>query len=100
MAIASVREFDVGDDRSTTNYDAIDEKLREREAPDGLILHTAGFTDDGTFRIFEVWESAEQQDAYVEQVLGPLFEEGPADPSRSGPPDREYTYELHNLAPR
>ena len=57
MAIAFIQEFTI-QDRSTTNYDAISERLRAGPAAEGLILHTAGFDDDaGVFRVFDVWET-------------------------------------------
>ena len=60
MAAAFVQEFAIVDgDTSTTNYDAVAGELG-RVAPDGLIVHTAGFDHDrGVFRIVDVWESRE-----------------------------------------
>jgi len=44
MAVAFVQEFEiVSGDRSTTNYDAVAERLG-REVPAGLIVHTAAGT--------------------------------------------------------
>jgi len=55
-------------DRSTTNYDAISERLQaEDQPPAGLLVHTAGFTGNG-FRIFEVWESREDYERFVESA--------------------------------
>ena len=54
MAIAYVQEFEIKDgDTSTTNYDAVVGALNLQGAPDGLLIHTAGFDlDAGVFRIF------------------------------------------------
>jgi hypothetical protein len=57
MAIAAAQEW-VVEDRSTANYDAIDERLKADGVPDGLIVHCAGFAGK-TFRIFDMWESSE-----------------------------------------
>ena len=59
MAVAYVQEFTIVDgDTSTANYDAVFKALNLDQAPDGLIVHTAGFDHDkGVFRIFDVWES-------------------------------------------
>src|SRR5207302_729916 len=58
MAVAFIQEFKIqGDDRSTTNYDTVSERLNTRnDPPEGGIVHTAGFDEDaGVFRIFDVW---------------------------------------------
>jgi hypothetical protein len=56
MAIAYVQEFQIKNgDTSTTNYDAVAAALNLQDAPDGLLIHTAGFDlDAGLFRIFDV----------------------------------------------
>jgi quinol monooxygenase YgiN len=96
MAYALVQEFPVQPgDRSTANYDAIHEAIMTKAAaPTGLIIHTAGFTGD-TFRIFEIWESREQCDAFMHDVVMPTVMEvtkgNPADPPTTT------TYELHNV---
>jgi hypothetical protein len=73
MAIAMVQEFPVDpDDRSTTNYDSIKEGLNvHADPPQGLIVHTAGFTGTGLFRIFDVWESEEACGRAFEQRIHP-----------------------------
>lgn len=100
MPIAFIQEFAISDDdRSTANYDAINERLDLDNNPaDGLIVHTAGWDEDaGVFRIFDVWESREQAEAFVRDRLQPILEEGPVNPDNAAPPDREGTYELHDL---
>jgi hypothetical protein len=62
MPVAVVQEWlEDETDRSTTNYDAIHERLMQIGPIEGFLLHTAGFTGRG-FRIFEVWETREQYD--------------------------------------
>lgn len=39
--------------------------------PEGMICHTAGFTDDGRFVIFDVWESAQHEKRFSDERLGP-----------------------------
>lgn len=98
MAVAFVQEWkgDV-DDRSTTNYDAINRELNaEADKPAGLIVHSAGFTDDGVFRIYDVWESQEHLDRFLDDRLMPVVGKMMA-AGGDAPPPRQYTYELHNV---
>lgn len=97
MAIAVVQEFPIdGDDRTTTNYDRIQEELRVRDDPPaGARVHVAGFDEEaGVFRIFDVWESREAWEAFFNDrlmpIVGPLMEQG-----RAAPETR--TYELHDV---
>ena len=93
MAIAVVQEWDVGDDRSTDNYDAIAKRLEALGAPDGLIAHCAGFSGD-TFRIFDIWESDDAYNRFLSEHLQPAIEAAvPADQ----PPPNLTIYELHNV---
>jgi hypothetical protein len=101
MAVAYLQEFKIVDgDTSTANYDAVVEKLSLTTAPDGLIVHTAGFDHDaGVFRIFDVWETREQGDRFIDEQLQPIFDEIMAahpNPESLTPPDRETWYELHD----
>ena len=51
MAYAHITEFESGDDRSTRNYDALNDRVLTEGYPGGLIYHCAGFDDNGIFRI-------------------------------------------------
>lgn len=93
MAIAVVQEWIVGDDRSTENYDAIDERLKAVGAPEGLIVHCAGFVGD-RFRIFDVWKSSADYNRFLSEHLQPAIEA--VVPADAPPPDLK-TYELHNV---
>ena len=102
MAVAFIQEFDIqGDDRSTTNYDAINEQLNTRDdPPEGGIVHTAGFDEDaGVFRIFDVWETREHGEKFINERLNPIIEPMIAAAGESGfaPPTREVGYELHDV---
>ena len=99
MAVAYIQEFEIVD-RSTANYDAVAERVRD-DPIDGLVLHTAGFDDDGNvFRIFDVWESREHADRFLAERVQPLIDAGPQtfpNPDAFRPPTREAFYELHDV---
>jgi hypothetical protein len=58
MPVAVVQEWlEEETDRSTTNYDALHERIIESGPIEGFLLHAAGFTGHG-FRIFEVGRPA------------------------------------------
>jgi hypothetical protein len=100
MAVASVQEFDVDpDDRSTTNYDAVNDELKAQGLlpPAGLIVHTAGFTGEGTFRIFDVWETEAHWTRFRDEELNPIVERLIIASGAPGAPPRESTYELHDF---
>jgi len=103
VAVAFLQEWEIRDgDTSTTNYDAISAELALQQAPDGLLIHTAGFDlDSGVFRIFDVWESREQADRFMSEQLNPIIERMMADAAERAdegftPPAREAWYELHD----
>ncbi len=96
MAIAMVQEFPVdADDRSTSNYDGVQARLNVTgDPPAGLLLHTAGFTGTGIFRIFGVWKSEQDWHRFREERLMPAVEPLMASGGRR---PTEYTYDLHDL---
>jgi len=103
VPVAYLQEFEIqGGDTSTTNYDAVVEALDLKEAPDGLLIHTAGFDHDGgVFRIFDVWETREQGERFVNEKLGPILERMAGEAAQRSddtftPPQRESWYELHD----
>ncbi len=102
MAIAYVQEFKIVDgDTSTTNYDAIVGQIDLSTLPDGLIAHTAGFDlERGVFRIFDVWESREAGQRFIDDQLTPVLEQYAAGlpEGEFTPPDADYWYELHDVA--
>jgi hypothetical protein len=100
MPVVYIQEFAIaGDDRSTTNYDAVSERLQAHtDKPAGLIVHTAGFDEDaGVFRIFDVWETRADGERFVSERLMPIVEELLAGRPDAPPPDREIYYELHDI---
>jgi hypothetical protein len=96
MAYARYNEFPPSGDRGTPTYDGVQAKLGVAEnPPPGLIFHSAGFDDGGTFRIYEVWESREDAERFFnERILPAINELTGGDPS---PPPVQELYELHNL---
>lgn len=97
MAFAVIQEFPIeGDDRSTTNYDRVQELLSTRDNPPaGGLVHTAGFDEQaGVFRIFDVWESETAWTAFFNERLmpavRPLMEQG-------GRPPETRTYQLNDF---
>ena len=103
MAIAYIQEFEIqSGDTSTTNYDAVVAALDLQDAPDGLLIHTAGFDHEaGVFRVCDVWESREHGERFTSQRLDPILEPMMAAAAQSGdqsfrPPSREGWYELHD----
>ena len=100
MAVAFVQEFSIVDgDTSTPNYDAVAERVG-RTVPDGLIAHTAGFDiEKGVFRIFDIWESREAGQRFIDETLMPIVEPMVAQAGEGNLPEptSEYWYELHNV---
>jgi hypothetical protein len=58
--------------------------MREDQAPDGLILHTAGESAQGWY-VYDVWESQEKFQRFAESKLGPALQEIGAEGARSEP---------------
>ena len=103
MAVAYLQEFQIQDgDTSTANYDAVAAALNLQDTPDGLLIHTAGFDHDrGVFRIFDVWETREQGEKFINERLGPIVEPMAVAAAQRAdndfaPPSRETWYELHD----
>ena len=48
--------------------------MREDQSPDGLLLHTAGESEQGWY-VYDVWESQEHFQRFVESKLGPALQE-------------------------
>jgi len=97
VPIVHMQEYEIGD-RSTVNYDFMKEKLGGTPI-DGLIVHTAGFDDEGgAFRIIDVWETREHADRFMARMMEMVG--SPEDlprPETAVPPTRESHYELHDV---
>ena len=96
MPIAVVQEWAEGGN-DTANYDRIHARLTAADSmPDGFLVHAAGATPDGGFRIVEVWETQAQFERFVEDTLMPLVREL----GGGGDPPTTETYELRGFATR
>ena len=73
MAIGQILRFSGA---SIDKYDAVQSELGWEDgkgAPDGLIAHSAGSTDDG-FCVIEWWQSEGDWDTFFSQRLMPAFQ--------------------------
>ena len=99
MAVVFIQEFPITN-RSTENYDFVAEKIGDGPF-EGLIAHTAGFDEEaGVFRIFDIWESQEHAQQFLEQHVQPLIDQGPEtfpNPGNFTQPTRDGFYELHHV---
>jgi hypothetical protein len=93
MAIAVISEVPVG---TLDQYDAVNEKLQATGGgmQEGHVFHCVGAMEGGGFRVFDVWETREGFDRFVEETLGPAIEE--VTQGQAGEPNRTI-YELHNV---
>ncbi len=93
MAIAFL--FD-NPDGSQEQYDAVRGRLdiSDDVPPEGGIIHVAGPSPTGGWRVFEVWESREAQKKFTEEQLAPLFKE--VGINRPEP----QTWEVHSIVKR
>ena len=92
MPVAVVQEWS-GGGTSTENYDAIRERLRGGEPVRAMHVHAAGWDGD-TFRIFEIWDTREDFDRFIQERLMPILHELP---DGNGTPPTTTSYELHDL---
>jgi hypothetical protein len=64
-------------------YLGIDARTNEGDWPDGMVSHTAGMGDNGNCVVFEVWDSKDDQQAFMQSRLGAsLAKAGVPEPSR------------------
>jgi hypothetical protein len=78
-------------------YDTVNAKMNFfDDPPEGLILHSAGKAENGSWRIYEVWESEEASQAFDEARLVPALAEVFGEEWMATPPPMEF-YELHKL---
>jgi hypothetical protein len=70
-------------------YDNITEKvfghspMRADDTPEGLIMHSAGQTEQGYYA-YDVWESREAFESFMQERLGPAMAEVMAGPPPEG----------------
>ena len=46
--------------------------MRDDQSPDGLIIHSAGESEQGWY-IYDLWESKEKFQRFIEEKLGPAM---------------------------
>ena len=101
MPYAVISEW-AGGGGDTRNYDEISRRLNvEEDPPAGLVVHTAGATPEGGFRISDVWETREAYEVFASERLAPIQREvisalPPERQAEAGPPVTT-VYELHDL---
>ena len=93
MAVAIISEVPQG---TLDMYDQVNRKIEESGArnQEGHIFHCVGEMEGGGFRVFDVWESQDQFERFVQETLGPAIEE--VTNGQAGEPNRT-VYELHNV---
>lgn len=91
MAICRILEPSV----TAEQYDQIRERLAASHSmpPEGVKIHIAGSTEDGGWRIIEVWETREAAEKWGEKVAQAREELGFTE---GGPPKMTYV-EVHNM---
>jgi len=95
MAVAFIQDFPPEAGTGTENYDAIHSAIMAKVTePTGLMIHTAGFAGEH-FRIFEVWESREQCERFMSEVVMPTVME--VTEGNPGAQPQTMSYELHNV---
>ncbi len=92
MAIARIIDTRI----TPGEYDQMTERLGMGDTPvPGAQFHAATVAEDGTVRIFEVWDSREEAVAWGEKVMAARKEAGIGD----GPPAIEYL-DVHRVIKR
>ena len=78
MAVGVLME---GREFTKQNYEDVTEKMfghaapiREDEAPEGLIAHSAGPGEEGYY-VYDIWESREAFERFMAERLGPALVE-------------------------
>ena len=91
MPIAVISEVPQG---TLDMYDAVNRKLEESGGmqQSGHVFHCVGEMEGGGFRVFDVWESQEQFEDFVQSKLAPAIDEVTG--GQAGEPNRTI-YELH-----
>lgn len=93
MAVAFLYDTPEG---TQERYDAVRAGLGldEQNLPQGGLVHIAGPSPSGGWRVVEVWESEEDQQRFARETLGPALEA--AGIVRAAP----QTWPVHNLMKR
>ena len=77
---------------SESQYESLRKEINwEKVHPDGGVVHAVGFDQTGDIHIADVWESAEEYDAFVEHRLMPALRKLGITPPDVG------VYPVHNI---
>lgn len=95
MAIGMITRLP--EDAGAAEYDAVSAKMdTANNPPDGAIFHCAGELD-GRFQVFEIWESREHHNRFVEERLQPAIREVVGEEAYAAMPDAERVEtQIHN----
>jgi hypothetical protein len=80
-------------DGSQEIYERVRKELGLEEKPAGGILHVAGPSPNGGWRVVEVWESEEAANRFVTERLLPAFEAAGV----QAPQPRRELWPVHNV---
>ena len=87
MSVALILEFDgvsVEQYHEVNGYLGIDPRTNEGDWPAGMVSHTGAMGNHDNFVVFELWDSQDDQQAFMESRLGAaLGRAGVSQPSRS-----------------
>ena len=87
MAAGLILEFEGVTEKEYLAVNAalgLDPNTGEGPWPDGLVTHSGGLREDGTFVVMEVWDSPEHQARFMEERLGEaLAKSGVTEPPTS-----------------
>jgi hypothetical protein len=84
MAVGIILEWDGFD---TSDYDGVCERIGfPANWPEALISHAAGQSEEG-LRLTEIWESREDFDRWIENVIQPAVGEIAGDRVQDSPPN-------------
>ena len=102
MPFVVLQEFKIeGDDRSKTNYDSVSEHLgTDTNPPDGMIIHTAGWDEEGgASESSKCGRARRTRHGSGANDCSPRSRRS-WEPPTTRRPDRDGSYELHNLVSR
>jgi hypothetical protein len=89
MAVGMLIELNINEKK----YDRVNEVLGFYDnPPKGLIMHAAGPTDSGRWRVFDIWESRELFEQFYSQRLKSALQQADA----TEPPLMQDFFPIHN----